>query len=72
MFPGASLADLYDPLTMPPKLWRAHQALDRLVRRAYGFPAREMEEADCVARLMERYRKLAEAESGQSRESRSI
>jgi hypothetical protein len=64
MFPGASLADLYDPLTMPPKLWQAHQALDRLVRRAYGFPAREMEGADCVARLMERYRKLAEAESG--------
>ena len=35
-FPGASLADLYDPLAMPPELRRAHQDLDRAVDAAYG------------------------------------
>ncbi len=35
-FPGATLADLYDPLTMPPLLLRAHQTLDRAVDAAYG------------------------------------
>ena len=35
MFPGASLADLYDPLAMPPALMKAHQALDKAVDAAY-------------------------------------
>ncbi|MDD3954648.1 MAG: N-6 DNA methylase, partial [Lentisphaeria bacterium] len=35
-FPGSSLADLYDPLTMPPTLLKAHQTLDRAVDAAYG------------------------------------
>lgn len=35
-FPDASLADLYDPLTMPPALLKAHQSLDRAVDAAYG------------------------------------
>jgi len=30
-FPGATLADLYDPLAMPPALAAAHAALDRAV-----------------------------------------
>ncbi len=34
-FPGSSLADLYDPLTMPPQLVKAHQALDKAVDLAY-------------------------------------
>ena len=33
--PGSTLADLYDPDTMPPNLRRAHQALDRAVDRLY-------------------------------------
>ena len=33
--PGSTLADLYDPLTMPPNLRRAHQGLDRAVDRLY-------------------------------------
>lgn len=32
---GANLSDLYDPLTMPVPLLRAHQELDRAVERAY-------------------------------------
>jgi hypothetical protein len=34
-FKGASLADLYDPLTMPARLVKAHQALDRAVDACY-------------------------------------
>ena len=34
--PEASLADLYDPIAMPPDLRRAHQALDKAVDVAYG------------------------------------
>jgi len=35
-FPEATLADLYDPATMPPALVRAHDQLDKSVERAYG------------------------------------
>ena len=34
-FPESSLADLYDPLTMPPKLVKAHQSLDKAVDLCY-------------------------------------
>ena len=34
--PDSSLSDLYDPLTMPPVLAKAHQVLDRAVDIAYG------------------------------------
>jgi hypothetical protein len=34
-FPESSLADLYDPLAMPPELTKAHSALDRAVDRSY-------------------------------------
>ena len=34
-FPGASLANLYDPDIMPPKLRQAHNALDREVDKLY-------------------------------------
>lgn len=36
-FSGSSLADLYDPLTMPPDLAKAHQHLDKTVDVAYGY-----------------------------------
>jgi hypothetical protein len=35
-FTDSSLADLYDPLAMPPKLKKAHQALDKAVDRCYS------------------------------------
>ena len=35
-FPNSSLADLYDELTMPPELRKAHQENDRAVMDAYG------------------------------------
>ncbi len=34
-FTNSSLADLYDPLTMPPKLVKAHQELDKAVDLCY-------------------------------------
>jgi len=36
--PGATLADLYDPLAMPPNLRKAHQQLDKAVDAAYAYP----------------------------------
>ncbi len=35
LYPDSSLADLYDPLTMPPELVKAHAALDAAVDGAY-------------------------------------
>lgn len=56
-YPDSSLADLYDEVTMPIELRRAHQANDRAVMRAYGFST-SMSESDCVARLFEMYQLL--------------
>ncbi len=56
-YPDCSLADLYDEVTMPIELRRAHQANDRAVMAAYGFPT-IMSESDCVARLLEMYQQL--------------
>jgi hypothetical protein len=36
LFPRSSLADLYDPVTMPQELVKAHRKLDRAVERSYG------------------------------------
>ena len=55
LFPNNSLADLYDPLIMPPELRKAHRNLDRAVMCAYGFDVKEMTEESCVAELMHRY-----------------
>ncbi|HSH27552.1 MAG TPA: DNA methyltransferase, partial [Wenzhouxiangella sp.] len=52
--PDASLADLYDPLTMPPNLLKAHQTLDRAVDAAYTRK-KFKGDADRVAFLFERY-----------------
>ena len=35
LFPSATLADLYDPLAMPPALATAHAALDKAVDKCY-------------------------------------
>ena len=57
LYPDASLADLYDPLTMPSELRRAHTANDKAVMAAYGFST-QMSETDCVAELMRMYQRL--------------
>ena len=58
LYPDSSLADLYDELTMPVELRRAHQANDRAVMQAYGFPVKTMTESQCVAELFKLYQKL--------------
>lgn len=65
-FPDSSLADLYDPLTMPPVLLKAHQALDKAVDAAYGRRSFATE-ADRVAFLFERYQTLIDAEAAQKK-----
>ena len=57
LHPESSLADLYDPLTMPPELRRAHRANDAAVLAAYGFP-QDAPEPDLVSRLFALYRLL--------------
>ena len=64
-YPDSSLADLYDELTMPPELRKAHQENDKAVMEAYGFDWRHMTESDCVAELMKLYQKLVNAEKKQ-------
>ena len=63
LYPDSSLADLYDPLTMPPELLKAHQNNDRAVMAAYGISKKDPEyssESACVAMLMKMYQKLTE------------
>ncbi len=53
---GATLADLYDPLTMPPDLVKAHQKLDAAVDAAYGRKGLN-NDAERVAFLFELYQR---------------
>ena len=47
---------------MPVELRRAHQANDKAVMAAYGFPVRTTTESSCVAELMKMYQKLVAKE----------
>lgn len=57
-YKGYCLADLYDPLSMPPGLLKAHRNLDKEVCKAYGVIWKE--EEDCVSDLMKMYQDLVE------------
>ena len=57
LYPDSSLADLYDELTMPVELRKAHQDNDRAVMQAYGFPVKStFTESQCVAELFKLYK----------------
>ena len=66
LYPECSLADLYDELTMPPELRKAHQLNDAAVMEAYGFrikdehtgKSRWLTESETVAQLMQMYQEL--------------
>lgn len=65
LYPDCSLADLYDELTMPPELRKAHQENDKAVMEAYGFKKRDendklrwLTEQETVAELMKMYLEL--------------
>jgi hypothetical protein len=60
-FASSSLADLYDPLTMPPALLKAHQKLDTAVDAAYqpsGGKKANASDAELVAFLFELYQRI--------------
>lgn len=60
LYSDCSLADLYNELTMPPELRKAHQENDKAVMRAYGFDIKTTTESSCVAELMKMYQKLVD------------
>lgn len=60
-YPDSSLADLYDEVTMPAELRRAHQDNDKAVMKAYGFDPKIIDydfESPIVAELLKFYKKL--------------
>jgi hypothetical protein len=69
LFPGSTLADLYDPLTMPPALLKAHQKLDAAVDAAYGRKGfkTDAERVAFLFELYQRYTSLLPAEPAKSR-----
>ena len=60
LYPDSSLADLYDPVLMPPELLKAHRENDKAVMQAYGFP-KDFSESDIVAALFKLYKTMTEA-----------
>ena len=56
-FPNSSLADLYDPLTMPPTLVKAHNDLDKAVDLAYRLQpfTSEAKRMEFLFELYEKY-----------------
>lgn len=69
LYPDSSLADLYDELTMPKELRRAHQANDKAVMEAYRLTKivdgkkTWLTESETVARLFEMYEQLTDSKS---------
>lgn len=61
LYPNSSLADLYDPLTMPIELRKAHEANDRAVLKAYGLKP-SATEAEIVQHLFKMYEELTKDE----------
>ena len=61
LYPDCSLAVLYDEVTMPPELRKAHKANDNAVMDAYGFK-HDMTESEIVAELFKMYKKLVDEE----------
>ena len=57
-YPKATLADLYDELTMPADLRLAHKKNDRAVAAAYGFENFLDDESKIVAELMKLYERI--------------
>ena len=61
LYPDDSLSDLYDPLSMPPKLRAAHEANDKAVLKAYGLSPKATEQ-EIVEHLFKMYEKLTKGE----------
>nr|MBC9710053.1 methylase [Enterococcus sp.] len=59
LYPDSSLADLYDPFTMPPELRKAHEDNDKAVLKAYGLKP-SATEPEIVQHLFKLYEKLTQ------------
>lgn len=59
LYPDSSLADLYDELTMPIELRKAHHANDVAVMESYGFD-QKLTETEIVTQLFKLYQKLTD------------
>lgn len=57
-YKDCSFADLYDEVTMPPELRKAHQLNDKAVMEAYGFWGKVKTESECVSELMKMYQRI--------------
>ncbi len=57
MYPNSTLANLYDPLTMPVELVKAHEANNKAVDKAYGYTGSD-DDASRVAFLFKKYEEL--------------
>lgn len=68
--PERSLADHYNPLAMDPALLRAHDALDRVVDKAFGATRALRSNEERQAILFERYQELTAASSSTTASSR--
>ena len=66
LYPDSTLADLYDPNTMPPELVKAHEKLDKAVKTAYGNEGFETEE-EIVASLMKLYKEALDKENAEKK-----
>lgn len=62
LYPGSTLADLYDPNTMPLELVKTHEHLDNAVKEAYGDKGFETEE-EIVTSLMKLYKEAINKEN---------
>lgn len=58
LYPDSTLSDLYDKVTMPVELRRAHQKNDIAVMRAYGLEVGPTTESAALAKLFKMYKKL--------------
>jgi hypothetical protein len=56
-FPTSTLADLYDALSMPPRLISAHEELDALINKAFGLPLKT-NDAKLLSALFTNYEAL--------------
>ncbi len=71
LFPESSLADLYDPLTMPPKLVKAHQSLDKAVDLCYRTQLFANETAR-MEFLFDLYREYTQSSATETKESKNV
>ncbi len=58
--PGATLADLYEPLATPPDVIAAHAGVDRAVDAVFDFRRRRSAERDRLELLLSRYAAMVE------------